>query len=202
MATQTDLFGNLQDAGSAMPEGFRYEEHIFSAAEKASLIASLKKLELKPFELHGHVGNRRVTSFGLRYDYTRRTVEVAEGFPAFLSELRNRVAAFARLPVDDFKQGGANEYPAGAGIGWHKDRPHFGAIVGVSLLAPATMRLRLSAGGGWIRRVQQLLPRSIYILNGEARIKWEHSIPPVDSLRYSLVFRTLGIDRTATASRS
>ena len=191
MATQTGLFGESADTPSAMPEGFRYQEDVITEAEEAALVASLATLELKPFEFHGHVGNRRVTSFGLRYDYERRTVEAADGFPPFLAELRTKVAAFAGRQVHEFRQGGVNEYPPGAGIGWHKDKLQFGVVVGVSLLAPATMRLRFSTGKSWVRRSQKLQPRSIYILAGDARTRWEHSVPPVDSLRYSLTFRTL-----------
>lgn len=191
MAVQTDLFGDSQASKSAMPQGFRYEEDIITGAEEIALAESLSKLELKPFEFHGHLGNRLVTSFGLRYDYTRRIVEAADDFPLFLRELLTKVAAFAGRPVEEFQQAGVNQYPAGAGIGWHKDKPQFGAIVGVSLLGPATMRLRLPKDKSWIRRSQELKPRSIYILDGEARTKWEHSVPPVSSLRYSLTFRTL-----------
>jgi alkylated DNA repair dioxygenase AlkB len=190
MATQVGLFGALQNV-NAMPDGFRYQEDIITEAEEAALVASLAMLELKPFEFHGHVGNRRVTSFGFRYDYARRSVEAAGEFPSFLTDLRKRVAAFAERNVDNFQQGGVNEYPSGAGIGWHKDKPQFGAIVGVSLLAPAVMRLRLPTGTSWTRKSHELKPRSIYILDGEARTKWEHSVPPVESLRYSLTFRTL-----------
>jgi alkylated DNA repair dioxygenase AlkB len=180
--------------GPLAPEGFRYEEDVITEAEEATLVASLATLELKPFEFHGHLGNRRVTSFGLRYDYARRSVEAADRFPSFLAELRNKVAKFAGRGVDEFRQSGVNEYPPGAGIGWHKDKAQFGVIVGVSLLAPATMRFRRSDGDRWVRMSQRLLPRSIYILEGEARTMWEHSISPVDALRYSLTFRTLAED--------
>jgi alkylated DNA repair dioxygenase AlkB len=200
MLTQTCLFSDLQNKVSTLPEGFRYEEDIISESEEASLVASLATLKLKPFEFHGHVGNRRVTSFGPRYDYARRAVEAADEFPVFLAELRKKVAAFAGRKVDDFQQAGVNEYPPGAGIGWHKDKRQFGVIVGVSLLAPATMRLRLSNRSNWIRRSQELKPRSIYILEGEARTRWEHSIPPVNALRYSLMFRTIGFDQDTCAS--
>ena len=191
MAIQAALFGDTQNLVSSMPPGFRYEEDFITKAEEAALVASLGTLELKPFEFHGYVGNRRVTSFGPRYDYSRRVVETAAEFPPFLADLRKKVAAFAGREVDEFQQGGVNQYPPGAGIGWHKDKPQFGAIVGVSLLAPAIMRLRLSKGTSWIRKSQDLQPRSIYMLDGEARKKWEHSVPPVESLRYSLTFRTL-----------
>jgi alkylated DNA repair dioxygenase AlkB len=192
MATQKGLFAELENTQApAMPSGFRYQEDIISEADEAALVASLATLELKPFEFHGHVGNRRVTSFGLRYDYVRRMVEPTVEFPLFIEELRRKAADFAGRSIDEIQQGGVNQYPPGAGIGWHKDKPQFGVIVGVSLLAPAVMRLRLPTGTSWIRKSQTLKPRSIYILEGEARTLWEHSIPPVDSLRYSLTFRTL-----------
>lgn len=192
MTTEGTLFPELADKQRGlMPEGFRYQENIISEAEEAALAKSLAKLDLKPFEFHGHLGNRRVTSFGLRYDYARRAVNVTDGFPAFVADLRNKVAEFAGREIDEFQQGGVNEYPPGAGIGWHKDKPHFGVIVGVSLLGSATMRFRRVDGTGWIRASQRLEPRSIYILEGEARTEWEHSVPPVDTLRYSLTFRTV-----------
>jgi alkylated DNA repair dioxygenase AlkB len=101
------------------------------------------------------------------------------------------VAEFAGHNMDEFRQAGINEYRPGAGIGWHKDKPEFGIIVGVSLLAPATMRFRQAHSNGWTRAWQTIEPRSIYLLSGEARSAWEHSIPPLDRLRYSLTFRTL-----------
>lgn len=188
---QSSLFGNLECAEPRIPDGFRYQEDVISEAEEAALVTSLATLELKPFEFHGHFGNRRVTSFGFSYDYEKRAVEPAGEFPQFLTELRKKVAVFAGRDVEEFRQGGVNEYPPGAGIGWHRDKGEFGAVVGVSLLSPATMRLRLATGTKWRRRSQSLRPRSIYILEGEARTKWEHSVPPVASLRYALTFRTL-----------
>jgi alkylated DNA repair dioxygenase AlkB len=176
------------------PAGFRYQENVLTAAEEATLVAALQKLDLKPFEFHGHVANRRVISFGLRYDYSRRTVEGASEFPPFLNELRVKAAEFAGRGVNEFRQAGVNEYGPGAGIGWHKDKAQFGIIVGVSLQARATMRFRRTQGRGWARASQTIAPRSIYLLSGEARTEWEHSIPPLDELRYSITFRTLSDD--------
>jgi alkylated DNA repair dioxygenase AlkB len=195
MATQNALFPGLESKPQQLaPEGFRYEDDIISEAEEAALVASLARLDLKPFEFHGHLGNRRVASFGLRYDYARRSVETADQFPSFLADLLKKVAKFAGRRVDEFRQSGVNQYPPGAGIGWHKDKSQFGVIVGVSLLAPATMRFRRKEGNRWVRMSQRVLPRSVYILEGEARTMWEHSIPPMDALRYSLTFRTLAED--------
>jgi hypothetical protein len=124
MTSEKLLFPELADnQRRLMPEGFRYKEDIISAANEAALAKSLATLDLKPFEFHGHLGNRRVTSFGLRYDYARHAVKVTDGFPDFFTDLRNKVAKFAGRKVDEFRQGGVNEYPPGAGIGWHKDKP-------------------------------------------------------------------------------
>src|SRR6202451_376814 len=164
---------------------------LIDKAEEDELAIALGTLALKPFEFHGHLGNRRVISFGLRYDYSRRSVEAASELPPFLNELRTQAAEFAGRNVNEFRQAGVNEYRPGAGIGWHKDKAQFGMIVGVSLLASATMRFRRAHGRGWARVSQTVAPRSIYVLSGEARTEWEHSIPPLDKLRYSLTFRTL-----------
>ena len=175
----------------AGPPGFRYHENFVSEEEETALAASLGQLDLRPFEFHGYLGNRRVASFGLKYDYSRRSVEPAGAMPAFLNELLLRVAEFAGSEAGAFQQVGVNEYRPGAAIGWHKDKPQFGIVVGVSLLAPAMMRFRRAEGSRWERISHELMPRSAYILSGAARAEWEHSIPPVSDLRYSITFRTL-----------
>jgi alkylated DNA repair dioxygenase AlkB len=192
MDRQGALFTELERRPTEVePRGFGYREEIVTEDEEAALVASLGQLDLKPFEFHGHRGNRRVASFGLRYDFSRRSVETASDVPAFLGDLLFRVAEFAGYQTDSFRQVGVNEYRPGAGIGWHKDKSQFGIIVGVSLLAPATMRFRRTQGANWMRISHTLKPRSIYILSEEARTEWEHSIPPLSELRYSITFRTL-----------
>jgi alkylated DNA repair dioxygenase AlkB len=192
MVKQGALFPEMTEIpAQPEPRGFRYREEIVTEEEEAALAASLGRLDLKPFEFHGHLGNRRVVSFGLKYDYSRRSIERASEVPSFLEGILHRVADFAGYEADAFRQVGVNEYRPGAGIGWHKDKPQFGIIVGISLLAPATMRFRRAQGRSWIRISQTVEPRSIYILSGEARTEWEHSIPPMNDLRYSITFRTL-----------
>jgi alkylated DNA repair dioxygenase AlkB len=83
------------------------------------------------------------------------------------------------------------EYGPGAGIGWHRDKAVFDEVVGVSLATACTLRLRRKTGASWERRSTELLPRSVYLFSGEVRSDWEHSIPPVPQIRYSLTFRTL-----------
>ena len=192
MVRQNILFPEIEEESAKLePRGFRYRDEIITEAEQAELVHSLQQLDLKPFEFHGYFGNRRVVSFGLKYDYSRRSVEPAGQMPAFLGHILMRVADFAGIESKAFQQVGINEYRAGAGIGWHKDKQEFGIIVGVSLLASANMRFRRANGAGWSRVSHTVKPRSIYILEGEARMEWEHSIPPVSELRYSITFRTL-----------
>lgn len=174
-----------------VPQGFGYMPELIDEAEEDELAIALGTLALKPFEFHGHLGNRRVVSFGLRYDYARRGVELSDPPPRFLDDLRPKIARFAGREAGEFVQIGVNEYRPGAGIGWHRDKPEFGDVVSVSLLYPAKMRFRISKNNRWIRTSHILEPRSVYILTGEAREVWEHSIPPLTSLRYSLTFRTL-----------
>lgn len=188
---QATLFAGSQSRKGLEPEGFRYEENFITEREERGLLEALGLLDLKPFEFHGHIGNRRVTSFGLKYNFSRRAVETASDIPPFLAEVLPRVASFARYERDAFRQVGVNEYRAGAGIGWHKDKPEFGVVVGLSLGSPATMRFRKPQGKTWQRVSHEVQPRSIYILSGEARTEWEHSIPEISDLRYSITFRTL-----------
>ncbi|MGA0600267.1 alpha-ketoglutarate-dependent dioxygenase AlkB [Caulobacter sp. KR2-114] len=190
---QGDLFaGDLTPALPAVPDGWRYQADLLNPQEEAALARDLAALPFAPFEFHGYLGNRRVVAFGLRYDYGRRAVETAAPLPDALAALRRRVGAFAGRPAEDFVQCLVNEYREGAGIGWHRDKPQFGEVVGVSLLAPCAMRLRRRLpDGGFERLSVPLAPRSAYLLSGPARSQWEHSITPMDRLRYSVTFRTL-----------
>ena len=190
MSSQFALFE--QDVSPSLPTGMRYIEAIISEKEELTLASFIAALPLQPFEFTGgYKGNRRVLSFGSRYDYTAHSVAEAPAIPAELLSLREKVASFARLPSSALRQALVTEYAPGAGIGWHRDRPHYGEIIGVSLLVPCTFRLRLKTGNTGQRRSLIAAPRSAYIMSGEARTSWEHSIPPLKQLRYSVTFRSL-----------
>jgi len=180
----------LFDAPPALPEGMRYRAELISAAEEAQLVAFIETLPLKPFEFAGgFVGNRRIVSFGWRYDYQAQQLTESRPIPDELNELRRKAARFAGRPDKSFQQVLVTEYAPGAGIGWHKDKPMFGDIVGVSLVAPCRFRLRLRQGTRWQRASLIADPRSAYLLSGASRTQWEHSIPPLDRLRHSVTFR-------------
>jgi alkylated DNA repair dioxygenase AlkB len=184
---QTDLFG----AGPALPEGFRYGAGLITPAAETALVGELRTLPLKDFEFHGYTGKRRVVSYGWRYDFNESVLEKSDDMPGFLLALREPAAAFAGMEPAHLQHVLVTEYGPGAGIGWHRDKAVFGQVVGISLLAPCTFRLRRRSGSSWERVSITAEPRSAYLLSGASRTEWEHSIPPVDALRYSVTFRNL-----------
>lgn len=187
MADQLALF----DAAPDWPEGFRYADDIITPDLERQLLANVAQLPLREFQFHGYVGKRRTVSFGWRYDFAERRLYEADDIPPFLLDLRDVAARFAGLPAAHLQQVLVTEYAAGAAIGWHRDKAVFGEVVGVSLRAPCTFRLRRQLGTTWQRVNLTALARSAYLLSGSARMEWEHSIPPVDALRYSITFRNL-----------
>ncbi len=184
---QSDLFGQ----SSALPGGFRYQPELIDETEAVALLPCMSALPFEEFQFHGFLGKRRVVSFGWRYDFNGGGLTKMDDIPAFLLDLRGKAAAFAGLRASDLQHLLVTEYGPGAAIGWHKDRSVFGDVLGVSLLAPCTFRFRRRRETGWDRVSLELEPRSIYLLRGPARSDWEHSIPPVDGLRYSLIFRSV-----------
>jgi alkylated DNA repair dioxygenase AlkB len=183
-ARQGELF-----APAPRPEGFAYREEVISPDEERALAERFALLPLAPFAFHGFLGRRRIVSFGWRYDYAGRTLRPSEEIPGLLMPLRERAAEFAGVPAQSLQQVLVTEYAPGAAIGWHRDKPMFEDVVAVSFLAPCTLRLRRRHDEGWDRRSIELLPRSAYLLRGPSRRDWEHSIPPVGELRFSVTFR-------------
>jgi alkylated DNA repair dioxygenase AlkB len=175
--------------GKRLPTGLAYRQDLITPTEEHAIVAQFGDLPFKPFEFHGYLGKRRVVSFGWRYDYSARTLQSREPIPSFLLPLRDCAAAFAGIAADDLRQVLVTEYADGAGIGWHRDKPMFEDVIAFSFLAPCTLRFRRAQAKGWERATQIVEPRSAYLLRGPARREWEHSIPPLDRLRYSVTFR-------------
>ena len=188
----TEQFG-LFDSGRAGPPGFRYRADMLSEREEQDFAAVIAQLPFAPFEFHGFLGRRRTVSFGLRYGFDGSGLAAADPIPDALLPLRDLAARFAGVDPAAFAHMLVTEYAPGAGIGWHKDRSVFGETVGISLLAPCRLRFRRRTGVGWDRSAIMTAPRSAYLLSGEARSAWEHSIPPLAQLRYSITLRTLAI---------
>jgi len=174
-----------------MPEGFVYRDRVISTDEERHFTRHFALLPFAPFAFHGFQGRRRVVSFGWRYDYAWRQIRPSAELPAFLLPLRERAAEVAGLAAESLQQVLVTEYAAGAPIGWHRDKPEFQDVVAISFLAPCLLRFRRRLRDGWERRPLEVMPRSAYALRGAARSEWEHSIPPLSALRYSVTFRNL-----------
>jgi len=174
-----------------LPEGFRYETNFLCSDEEQALTSTFERLPFREFEFRGFLGKRRTVSFGWRYDFNVRELQPTEPIPTFLLALRQKAAKFAGLSEDGLQHALVTEYSPGAAIGWHKDRPEFADVIGISLGAPCLFRFRRKQGTRWKRASIELQPRSAYLLRGSARWDWQHSIPLVDTLRYSITFRSL-----------
>jgi alkylated DNA repair protein (DNA oxidative demethylase) len=171
--------------------GLELQDDFVSEAEERALIAEIDRLGLSPFRFQGWTGKRLTRSFGWRYDFDDASFTQAEPIPDWLVPIRMRAAAFARLAPEDFAHALVIRYDPGAGIGWHRDRPQFDKVVGVSLGAPTAMRFRQRTDSGFRRATVELQPRSAYLLTGEVRERWEHSIAAHEELRFSITFRSL-----------
>ncbi|WP_117194024.1 alpha-ketoglutarate-dependent dioxygenase AlkB [Rhizobium terrae] len=188
-SAQADLF---RGAEPALPPGFRYKPNMVPEDVQLDLLHEIPQLPLKPFDFHGFEGKRRVVSYGWKYDFDTEQVRRTQDIPPFLLPARSIAATFAGIAPDQLQQALVTQYAPGAPIGWHKDKNVFGRVVGVSLLSSCTFRLRRRAGNKWERASVIAEPGSVYVLSGPARNEWEHSIPPVGQLRYSVTFREIG----------
>lgn len=175
----------------APPEGFHYQANILPLDEERELVEHIRELPLKEFEFRGYVGKRRTMSFGWHYDSSAERLQQTDELPQFLQRVHARAAVFAGLTAGDLPHALVTEYGPGAAIGWHRDKGVFDDVVGISLLSPCNFRLRRKTASGWERYSLTVEPRSAYLLRGSARTQWEHSIPGVDVLRYSITFRSL-----------
>jgi alkylated DNA repair dioxygenase AlkB len=185
---QPGLFGPAAVEG---PAGLRYAPALISPQEEAALAERLREVPFQAFAFHGFEGRRRTHSYGWRYVFDGSGLQPAEPMPDWLLPLRAKAAGWAGVAPEALAHVLLTEYEAGAAIGWHRDRSVFGEVVGISLLAPARLRFRRRAGARWDRWALIAEPRSAYHLTGPARTEWEHSIPAMDALRYSITFRTM-----------
>jgi alkylated DNA repair dioxygenase AlkB len=185
--TQLGLFAEPR----AGPASLRYTDDFIPEAVEQDLIGRIAALPLRRFQFGAFEGNRRVASFGFRYDYSLQRLTAAEPIPDWLVPVARQAEAWAGLPNGAVAQVLCTEYDVGVGIGWHRDKPHFDKILGVSLGSPCKFRFRRRRADKWDRYTLEALPRSLYMMDGEARSQWEHSIPPVEARRYSITFRTM-----------
>jgi alkylated DNA repair dioxygenase AlkB len=180
----------LPPAALGAPEGFEYAPEFLSEDEEHALLDWIEsEVEFKTFEMRGQEARRRVAHFGWEYGYYDARVSPGVALPEALLPLRDRIASFLEVAPEEVVEALVTEYTPGAGIGWHRDAPVFGVVAGVSLLADCDFRFRRGESGRSL--ALNVAPRSVYKLTGEARWGWQHHIPPMKTLRYSITFRTL-----------
>jgi alkylated DNA repair dioxygenase AlkB len=181
-----------------VPDGFHYRDDFITVDEEAALVQEIAGVEFSTFEMRGVVARRRVAFFGRSYDAGR---PATGPLSAFLLPLRDRVAVWAGADGCSFVMALINEYPPGAPIGWHRDAPQYGIVAGISLLSSCRMKFRPyvrthekaspEAGPRTATQQMTLERRSAYLMTGDSRNAYEHHIPAVPTLRYSITFRTL-----------
>jgi alkylated DNA repair dioxygenase AlkB len=182
-----------------VPRGFEYVADFINADEEASLTGEIARVEFSTFEMRGVVARRRVAFFGRSYDTGGE--RQSPPLPQFLLSLRDKLAAWADVEPQAFAMALINEYPPGAPIGWHRDAPQYDVVAGVSLLSSCRMKFRPYVAPDAHARLQgarrtatheiTLAPRSAYLMTAESRSAYEHHIPAVTAMRYSITFRTL-----------
>jgi alkylated DNA repair dioxygenase AlkB len=196
LSEQLVFFSELSGA----PQGLRYATEFISPSAEQELIARIAALPLQPFQFGQYEGKRRVASFGFKYDYTQRRLQEAAPIPEWLGPIVEQVEAFGG-PSTQVRQILCTEYDTGVGIGWHRDKPHFDQVFGLSLGSPCKFRFRRSQGEKWERFTLEAEPRSLYMMSGPSRHVWEHSIPGVEAPRYSITFRTMAEQKASPDGR-
>jgi alkylated DNA repair dioxygenase AlkB len=178
-----------------LPPGFHYREGFVTDVDERVLLDAIADVAFSEFEMRGVVARRRVAFFGQSYDRA-----AAGPLPAFLLPLRARIAQWAGLESEAFAMALINEYRPGTPIGWHRDAPQYDTVAGVSLSSACRMKFRPyrppssrepTAPRRSATHELVLARRSAYLMTAESRTAYEHHIPPVAALRYSVTFRTL-----------
>ncbi len=181
----------IQEITSDYTTGFRYFEDAISAEQENDLLEFIRTLNFQPYVMRGQPSRRGIVRFGHDYGPVGGSHHVVEPLPPPLISLRDICATKADLKEPAFVASVVSEYSPGATIGWHSDMTIFGPVVfGVSLQGSCVLKLRPKAERKKVYNIT-LNPRSLYVMEGEIRSAWEHSIPPVKMLRYSITFRTV-----------
>ena len=185
--TAADLF-----APPPLPAGLEYREDFLTRGEESRLLAVFAGLPFREATFQQYTARRRVVRFGRDCAAGAGQWIDGEPLPEWLAALRAQVARAGNLDEAAFVHALVTEYRPGTPIGWHRDKPEYGRVFGISLGSACRMRFR-----PFDRRddrtaaiALELAPRSLYTLNDDIRWHWQHSIPPVPALRYSITFRT------------
>ena len=186
MARQGSVLG-----GEPGIDGLRYDPQFITPAEELALLEVIRPLDFHEMKMRGVVARRRVLHYGVNYSFETFRATPGPPIPGFLLPLREKAAGFAGVDAEALAEALITEYSPGATIGWHKDAAPFDVVIGISLASECRFRFRRGKVRVWETAEILMPPRSAYVLDGPARREWEHSIPAVKQLRYSVTFRTL-----------
>ena len=180
---------------SDLPRGFVLTPEFLTEDEERELLGCIRAIPFGTVQMHGVTAKRRVAQFGWHYSFETWKLAPAAPMPAQFVGIRERAAALAGIDAEEFSEILVTEYPPGAGIGWHRDAPPFGIVAGISLAGGCRMRFQRGKGKERVTAAVILPRRSIYLLTGEARTQWQHTIPAVKEQRWSITLRTLRAKR-------
>ena len=186
MAQQESLPGS-----EPIIEGLQYDPQFITPADESALLQNIKGLDFHDMKMRGVVARRRVLHYGVNYSFETFRATPGPPIPEFLLPLRKKAAGFAGVAAEAIAEALITEYSPGATIGWHKDAAPFDIVIGISLASECRFRFRRGKVRAWETAEILMPPRSAYVLDGPARREWEHSIPAVKALRYSVTFRSL-----------
>jgi DNA oxidative demethylase len=176
---------------ATLPPGLIFLPEFLTQDEEANLLDLIRSMDFRTLQMHGVTAKRHIKQFGWHYAFESYRLTPADPIPAAFDSIRARSAAMAGIDASEWAEALVTEYAAGAGIGWHRDAPGFGIVAGISLMGECRMRFQTGMGPARATSAIDLPPRSIYLLTGEVRTKWQHMIPATRELRYSITFRTL-----------
>jgi alkylated DNA repair dioxygenase AlkB len=195
---QAELF----DEAPPLPHGLVYRPEYITRAEEADLIEAIGPLPFREARFQEYFARRRVVHFhpsadAVAYDASDEADTVSGGpLPPFLGALFRRLAVWLAIDPASFVHALVSEYRPGTPIGWHRDKPAYGIVVGLSLAGRGRMRFRPSEARARQHKMflLELEPRSVYVMRGPIRWQWQHSMLPTRELRYSITFRTRADD--------
>ena len=121
--------------------------------------------------------NRRLQYYGYRNELEAPygLIRFPVSMPPLIYKLSQNIVEQKIVPIQP-DQVIINEYAPGEGLRPHKDRNYFeNQICGVNLGSGCIMRF-IKISGGDVADVE-IPRRSVYVMQDEARYKWNHSIP-------------------------
>lgn len=184
----------LFDISPVLPQGFTYQRDFLTVDEESLLTREIGQLDLHNMKFHAYEAKRKVLSFGMGWSFTEQALKKGEPIPGAFDFLLEKISAYTGIPRENIAQFLITEYPVGSVINWHRDAPPFETIIGISLQADCTFKLRPQDKERQTRSATISLPvhrHSIYTMTGIAKNEWQHATAPLDTVRYSLTFRTI-----------